>query len=180
MNPRRIQEGVVLDGLSIACDGFSAKRLSDIVSIQLWPFVNGDGADSGRCDIRFADGTILSITGMGHSGAITRERDLAYAAFLHSLHRALNAEGRARIAFLDGMQGGAAGLIAIAVLFCGPVIGFTLYASATRGPIWLLGLTPALAGIIGVSVWYWNMRRPNLYSPDNLPSYVLPASGQSS
>ncbi len=173
-NPRKIQEGVELDGQYLRCGDTSGKALLDIVSIQLWPFHNSDGPDSGRCDICFIGGAIVSITSMGRSGAITRERDLAYAAFLGRLHGALNAEARARIDFLDGIQGGGAALIAIAVLFCGPVVVFSLYASATRGLVWLLGLVLPIAAISAFSIWYRKRPRPNLYSPDRLPPHVLP------
>ena len=172
-NPRTIQEGVELDGSSIRC-GKTGKSLLDIVSIQLWPFYGSDGPDWGHCDICFSGGDNLRITSMGRSGAITRERDLAYAAFLRGLHAALNVEARARIAFLDGMQGGGSALLAVAILFCGPVMVFSLYAAATRGPIWLLGLIPSVAAITGFSVWYKRRPRPNLYSPDRLPPHVLP------
>ncbi len=174
MNPREVQEGVELDGSSIRYGDASGKTLLDVVSIQLWPFYDSDGPAYGYCDIRFADGSVLRITSMGRSGAITRERDLAYAAFLDRLHAAFNAESRVRIAFLDGIQGGAAGFVAIAVLFCGPVIVLSLYAAATRGLVWLLGLVPSLAAIAGFSVWYRRRPRPNLYSPDCLPPGVLP------
>jgi hypothetical protein len=174
INPRKIQEGVELDGPSIRCGETGEKALLDIVSIQLWPFHDSDGPDSGRCDIRFTGGAILRITSMGRSGAITRERDLAYAAFLGRLHAALNAEARARIDFLDGIQGGASAFIAIAVLFCGPVIVLSLYAAATRGLVWLLGLVPSVAAIAGFTVWYRKRPRPNFYSPDRLPPHVLP------
>jgi hypothetical protein len=174
VNPRKIQEGVALDGTSIRCGDTGAKSLLDIVSIQLWPFCGSDGPNFGRCEIRFSDGASLSITSMGRSGAITGERDLAYAAFLGRLHAALNAEARARIAFLDGLQGGGSALIAIAVLFCGPAIGFCLYAAATRGPVWLLGLVPSVAAIAGFTVWYRKKPRSSLYSPDHLPPHVLP------
>ncbi len=174
VNPRRIQEGIELDGPSIRCGDTSGKALLDIVSIQLWPFYDSDGPASGRCDIRFTSGAILTITSMGRSGSITRERDLAYAAFLGRLHAALDAEARARIAFLDGIQGGGPALIAIAVLFCGPVIVFSLYATATRGLVWLLGIVPSVAAIAGFSMWYRKRPRPNFYSPDRLPSHVLP------
>jgi hypothetical protein len=174
MNPRRIQEGVELDGPSIRYGDASGKALLDIVSIQLWPFYGSDGPDSGRCDIRFTGGASLTITSMGRSGAISRERDLAYAAFLGRLHAALNAEARARIAFLDGIQGGGFALITIAVLFCGPVIVLSLYATATRGLVWLLGLVPSVAAIAGFSIWYRKRPHPNFYSPDRLPPHVLP------
>jgi hypothetical protein len=174
VSPWKIQEGVELDGLSIRCGNSSLKSLLDIVSIQLWPFQGSDGPDFGRCDIRFTGGASLRIMSMGRSGAITRERDLAYAAFLRRLHAALDEEVRARISFLDGIQGGGAGLIAIATLFCGPVIVFSLYAAATRGLVWLLGLVPCLAAIVGFSVWYRKRPRPNFYSPDHLPSHALP------
>jgi hypothetical protein len=173
MNPRKIRECVKLDGPSIRCGGTSGKALLDIVSIQLWPFYDSDGPDSGRCDIRFTGGAILRITSMGRSGAISRERDLAYAAFLGRLHAALNAEARTRIAFLDGIQGGGSALITIAVLFCGPVIVLSLYDGATRGLVWLLGLAPPLAAIAGYSMWYRKRPRPNFYSPDRLPPHVL-------
>lgn len=174
LNPRKIQEGVELDGASIRCGDTSRRALLDIVSIQLWPFYGGDGPDSGRCDIRFTGGAILQITSMGCSGAITCERDRAYAEFLGCLHNALNPEARARISFLDGIQGGGAAFITIAVLFCGPVIVLSLYAAATRGLIWLLGLVPSVAAIAGFSMWYRKRPRPNLYSPDRLPPHVLP------
>jgi hypothetical protein len=111
---------------------------------------------------------------MGRSGVITRERDLAYAAFLGRLHAAVNAEARARIAFLDGIQSGGSAFITIAVLFCGPVIVLSLYAAATRGLVWLLGLVPSVAAITGFSMWYRKRPRPNFYSPDRLPPQVLP------
>ncbi len=174
MNIRKIQEGVELDGRSIRCGDTSGMALLDIVSIQLWPFHGSDGPDFGRCEIRFTGGDILSITSMGRSGAITRERDLAYVAFLGRLHAALNAEARARVAFLDGIQGGGAALITIAVLFCGPAIAFSLYAAATRGLVWLLGLVPSVAAIAGFSMWYRKRPRLNFYSPDLLPPHVLP------
>lgn len=174
MNPRKVQEGVELDGLSIRCGNNGGKALLDIVSIQLWPFHGSDGPDFGRCDIRFTGGDTLRITSMGRSGAITRERDLAYVAFLGRLHAALNAEARARVAFLDGIQGGGAALITVAVLFCGPVIVLCFYAAATRGLVWLLGLVPSVAAIAGFSVWYRKRPRPNLYSPDRLPAHVMP------
>jgi hypothetical protein len=173
MNPRKIQEGVELDGQSIRCGDTGGRALLDIVSIQLWPFHGSGGPDTGRCDIRFTGGAILSITSMGRSGAITRDRDLAYAAFLGRLHAALETEARARIAFLDGIQGGGYAFITIAVLFCGPVIVLSLYA-ATRGLVWLLGLVPSLAAIAGFSMWYRKRPRPNFYSPDRVPPHVLP------
>jgi hypothetical protein len=174
VSPRKIQEGVELDGPSIRCGDTSGTPLLDIVSIQLWPFYDSDGPDSGRCDIRFTGGAILRITSMGRSGVITRERDLAYAAFLGCLHAALSVEARARIAFLDGIQGGGSAFIAIAVLFCGPVIVLSLYAAATRGLVWLLGLVPSVVAIGGFSIWYRKRPRPNFYSPDRLPPHVLP------
>jgi hypothetical protein len=173
MNIRKLQEGVGLDGPCIRC-GDTSKALLDIVSIQLWPFHGDDGPDYGSCDIRFTGGAILRITSMGRSGAITHQRDLAYAAFLDRLHAALNADARTRIAFLDGIQGGGSALIAIAVLFCGPVIAFCLYAAATRGLVWLLGLVPSVAAITGFTIWYRKRPRPKLYSPDRLPPHVLP------
>jgi len=173
-NPRKIQEGVTLEGSSIRCGDTGGKALLDIVSIQVWPFYGSDGPAYGYCEIRFTGGDLLRITSMGRSGAITRERDLAYAAFLCRLHAALNAEARARIAFLDGFQGGVVGLITIAVLFCGPVIVFCLYAAATRGLAWLFGLLPSVAAIAAFSIWYRKRPRPNLYSPDHLPPNVLP------
>jgi hypothetical protein len=139
---------VRLDGRSILCGDASGKALNDIVSIQVWPFCGSDGPDSGFCDIRFSGGATLRITSMGRSGAISRERDLAYAAFLGRLHAALSAEARTRIAFLDGIQGGGSGLIAIAVLFCGPVIVLCFYAAFTRGqtaPQPLLARSPSSA-----------------------------------
>ena len=177
LNARKIQEGVELDGESIRCGEGVVRALLDIASIQLWPFQGGDDPDSGRCDIRFTDGTMLTITSMGRSGGISRERDLAYAEFLGRLHAALDAEARARIAFLDGIQGGGAALIAVAVLFCGPVIAFCLYAAATRGLVWLLGLVPSIAAIAAFAVWYRRRPRPNLYSPERLPAHVLPRAG---
>jgi hypothetical protein len=173
-NPRKIGECVRLDGRSILCGDASGKALNDIVSIQVWPFCGSDGPDSGFCDIRFSGGATLRITSMGRSGAISRERDLAYAAFLGRLHAALSAEARTRIAFLDGIQGGGSGLIAIAVLFCGPVIVLSLYAAATRGLVWLLGLVPSVVAIGGFYIWYRKRPRPNFYSPDRLPPHVLP------
>ena len=172
-NLRKIQEGVELDGPSIRC-GDTSKSLHDIVSIQLWPFYDSDGPYFGRCDICFSGGTVLRITSMGRFGTITRERDLAYAAFLGVLHAALPAEARARIAFLDGIQGGGSALIAIAILFCGPVIVLSLYAVATRGLVWLLGLIPSIAGITCFAMWYRKKPHPNLYPPDRLPPHVLP------
>ena len=172
-NLRKIQEGVTLEGSSIRCGDTSGKALLDIVSIQVWPFYESDGPASGYCEIRFTGGALLRITSMGRYGAVTRERDLAYAAFLCRLHAALNAEARARIAFLDGIQGGG-GLITIAVLFCGPVIVFSLYSAATRGLAWLLGLLPPVVAIAAFSIWYQKRPRPNLYSPDHLPPHVLP------
>jgi hypothetical protein len=174
INIRMIQEGVELDGPSIRWGDTRREALLDIVSIQLWPFHGSDGPDFGRCDIRFTGGVLLRITSMGRSGATTRKRDLAYAAFLVHLHAALSAEARARIAFLDGIQGGAAAFIAIAILFCGPVIAFSLYAAATRGLVWLLALIPSVAAIAGFSMWYRKRPRPNFYSPDRLPPHVLP------
>jgi hypothetical protein len=173
-NPQKIQECVKLDGQSIQCGDTAGKSLFDIVSIQLWPFYGSDGPDSAYCDIRFTGGAILRITSMGRSGVITRERDLAYAAFLGRLHAALNAEARARIAFLDGMQSGGSALITIAVLFCGPVILLSLYATATRGLVWLLALVPSVAAIAGFFIWYRKRPRPNFYSPDHLPPHALP------
>lgn len=149
--------------------------MQDIVSIQVWPFY-GDGANAGRCDIRFLDGASLAITSMGRSGSITKERDSAYAAFLVRLHEELPRDARAHIAFLDGLQGGAFSFILIGVLFCGPVIVLSLYAGATRGPVWLLGAIPSVAAIVGFFVWYRKRSVPHLYSPDRLPPHIFPSA----
>ena len=172
-SPRDIREGVGLGQRSIQWESGSSRRFHDIASIQVWPFYSGDAPEFGRCDIRFVDGGHLRILSMGRLGAITRERDTAYAAFLYRLHAALDPEARARIAFLDGMQSGV-GMMLVVVLFCGPPIVFSLYAASTRGPIWLFGLAPAVAAIVGLSFWYKRRTRPSLYSPDCIPAGVLP------
>jgi len=173
-SPRDIREGVTLDRRCIQWESGGSRPYRDIASIQLWPFAGDDGPPVGRCDIRFVNGDRLRILSMGRMGAITRERDTAYGAFLCRLHAELDEEARARIAFLDGIQGGGAGLMLILALFGGPPIFFSLYAAFTRGPIWLLGLAPALAAITGFSFWYKKRPRQSLYTPDCLPAGVLP------
>jgi len=167
------RDGVVLDGASIHGEGTGRQALRDIVSIQLWPF----GKDAGRegfCDIRFRDGALLRIFSL-NAGA--GECGLAYAGFLRRLHGALDADTRTHIAFLDGMPGPGACLIAVGGLFGTVVMAGSLYKAATAGPVWLIGTLPWLAAMAAYSVWRYKASGPHVYSPDCLPAHALPHAG---
>jgi hypothetical protein len=175
-NARHDGVGVALDNAFIQWGEDGRKSFHEIPSICLWPYTISDGAEGGRCDIRFSDGTFLMITSDKPYAVNRTERDKAYAQFVHELHARLDGESRARITFQDGMSPAKmiVGAIIIFALFCGPTAVLLLNAWLSPGLPWLLALGTLVLAACGLAVRAAQRRGPKLYAPDRPPRTALP------
>jgi len=171
----RFEEGVVLDGDVIGWGEGRRKSLHAITTIRLRPFEADEGPKWACCDIRFDDGTLVAITSSGRHGAISNERNIAYAEFLHELHARFDAADRERIAFRDGIARTGRRMIfnALGVALPGTILG--CYVAFSTGPIYYLGLS-VFTLAVGTVLLYGGIKdfRSKVYSPDRVPAHALP------